>query len=117
MYVEALAELQKAVELSEQNTGALASLAHGYAVAGKRTEALDLLAQLNELAQRKYFPPYDLALIHAELGEPERAFEWLDKAYDERAEWMIYLAVDPRLDCLRHDPRFTDLLRRIGLAP
>jgi hypothetical protein len=61
--------------------------------------------------------PYDIALIHTPLGEIEKAFWYLEKAYEEGAEWIIYTNVDPRLDPLRKDARFVDLMRRIGFAP
>jgi hypothetical protein len=56
-----------------------------------------------------------VAIIHVALGETHEAFEWLDRAYEERCYWLIYLKVDPILDTFRSDPRLTDLIRRIGL--
>ncbi len=55
-----------------------------------------------------------MAIIYTGLGEKEKAFEWLEKAYEDRSELMTWLKVDPRLDPLRDDPRFQDLLRRVG---
>jgi tetratricopeptide (TPR) repeat protein len=92
----------------------IAAMAHQYAVMGKIEEARTLLAELMELSKQKYFSPYNAALIHSALGEKDQAFQFLEKAYENRAEWMIYLSVDPRLDGLRSDPRFDDLLRRTG---
>jgi hypothetical protein len=59
--------------------------------------------------------PYDIALIHIGLGDKERAFEFLDKAYQDRNEQMCWLKVTPELESLRDDPRFSDLARRMGL--
>ena len=73
-----------------------------------------MLARLNELSRSQYVSAYDVALIHLALGERDEAFERLYKAYEEHAEWVIYMAVDPRLDPLRPDPRFKELVRRIG---
>ena len=64
-----------------------------------------------------YISPFDTAIICTGLGDTERAFEWLEKALEDRSWWMIRLKVDPRLDRLRADPRFTSLLRRMGLGP
>jgi hypothetical protein len=58
-----------------------------------------------------------VALVHLYLGDKDQTFEWLDRAYAGRAEWMIYLSVDPRFDGIRAEPRFKELLRRVGFAP
>ena len=76
--------------------------------------SLPSVAQLTELSKERYVSPYDIALIHAALGQIDEAFAWLDKAYDQCVEWMIYTNVDPRLDPLRTDPRFSTLLQRLG---
>jgi hypothetical protein len=78
--------------------------------------ASDVLTQLTELSKQRYVSPYRIALIHAGLGNIDEAFLWLEKVYDERVEWMIYINVDPRLDSLRTDSRFSDLLGRLGFA-
>ncbi len=62
-------------------------------------------------------PSYGIGVIHAGLGEDDQAFEWLERAYEERSSRLVYLKVDPPLDNLRPDPRFEDLLRRVRLAP
>ncbi len=76
-----------------------------------------ILNQLNALSKQRYVSPYDTALIHAGLRDKDRAFAWLERAYEERSVWLIFLKVEPSLDPLRSDPRFNDLLRRIGLPP
>jgi hypothetical protein len=72
---------------------------------------------LKMAAERRYISPYSIAVIYLGLGDKEQAFAWLNRAYQERDNWLIYLNVEPRLDPLRSDPRFTDLLRRVGLSP
>jgi hypothetical protein len=66
-------------------------------------------------SKRGYVPAYDLAVIHLALGENETALQWLQKAYDEHDWALIVLAVEPRLDPLRSDPRFQVLMRKVGL--
>ena len=114
-FESAIAAFEKAVDLSGNSPIYLAALGHAYAVSGRKSEARELLKQLAELAKRKYVPAYETAVVYAGLGEKERTFEWLEKAYKEHAGWLVYLNVDPRLDTLHADSRFPDLLRRIGL--
>jgi tetratricopeptide (TPR) repeat protein len=116
MYEKALAEFQKARMLSDESTEVLSSLGCVYALSGKTDEARSILTELGELSARKYVSPYNMALVYLSLGARDKAFEWLARAYRERAEWIIYLPVDPRLDSLRPDPRFKELLSRIGFA-
>jgi len=115
MYKEAVAEFARAVALSESNPISLAALGHAYAVSGQRSKAIMVLKQLKELSKRRYVSSYDMALIYAGLGETDQAQEWLERAYRDRSPWMVHLKVDPRLDPLRSDPRFQDLIRRVGL--
>ena len=123
MYAEAISAYQRAISLSktaefpEGKPEMIAALGHAYAVSGRRGEAVKIIEQLQELINRQsYVSPYSIALIHAALEEDDRAFEWLDRAYSERDESFIHLKVDPRLDSLRSDPRFTERLRLINLA-
>lgn len=67
-----------------------------------------------EHSQKKYVPPYEIGMVYLGLGQKDRAFEFFEKAFEERSGWMAYLKVDPRLDPVRSDPRFADLLRRVG---
>ncbi len=87
-----------------------------YAASGWRGYWRKRIDLAQEDAKRGYSEPYHLAIIHARLGEKEQAFAYLHKAYEEKSHWLIYLKVDPKLDILRSDPRFTDLLHRIGLS-
>jgi len=114
MYKEGVAELEKAVAISPSNVS-LAFLGHGYAAAGRRQEAQKVLDQLNEISKEKYVPALHRALIHAGLVEKDKAFDWLEKAYEEH--YIIAIKVHPSYDSLRSDPRFADLLRRMNLKP
>ncbi|MGH9863004.1 MAG: tetratricopeptide repeat protein [Candidatus Acidiferrales bacterium] len=114
-YESAIAEFRKATELFEGEPIGLAALGHAYAVSGKRAEAQKVLEELNQLRKRRYVSAYLVAVIHAGLGEKDQAWAWLENAYEERASWLGWmLKVDPRLDPLRSDPRFADLLRRMN---
>jgi TolB-like protein/DNA-binding winged helix-turn-helix (wHTH) protein/Flp pilus assembly protein TadD len=113
---EAIGEFQKAVELSNGDQGVRASLAHAFAVTGNRVGAETILRDLQHKSKDSYVSPYALATIYAGLGEKDKAFQYLEKAYDERSldiSWS--LKSDLRIDNLRSDPRFQDLARRIGL--
>ncbi|MCM3903269.1 MAG: hypothetical protein ND866_16310 [Pyrinomonadaceae bacterium] len=116
MFNQAIVESQRAVELSNGNASLIASLGHAYALAGKKREARQVLTRLESLSRDRYIPPYTVALIYAALGQNDEAFDWLERAYRDRFWMMAFLKVDPRWDVLRSDPRFTDLLRRTGLA-
>ena len=108
---EALAELHKGKDLLKENVGVEADLGHAYAVSGNMNEAQRVIDDLEELSKQRYVSSYHIALIYTGLGENDRAFEWLEKAYEERADLLVYIKVEPRLDSLRGDPRFADLLR------
>lgn len=116
MYQEAIAELQKVRDLYGPSQIASGLLGHAYAVAGLRGEAQKMIEELKEQSQREYVCPYNIAIIHVGLGEKDQAFEWLEKAYEDRGDDLIYLEVEATFDPLRSDPRFTDLVRRIGLS-
>jgi tetratricopeptide (TPR) repeat protein len=111
----AIAEFTKARELSGNSPESLASLAHCYAVSDQANEARALLAKLNELRQTKYVSSYDLALVHAGLGESDEAISWLDRGCDVHDGWMIYVTIDPRWNNLRQDAGFAAVVRRVGL--
>jgi TolB-like protein/Tfp pilus assembly protein PilF len=115
-YHEALIEYNKALEIAGDTPQVRAHIAHVMAVSGKKTEALAALAELQERAKRQYVPPYDIALIYVGLGERDKAFAWLEKAYNDHSTEMIYFKVDPLLTPLRSDPRYQDLLRRMKLS-
>jgi TolB-like protein/Tfp pilus assembly protein PilF len=114
---DAVPEYQKAVELSHGDTDTVAGLAHGYIAIGKRAEAEKILHDLLEQSQKGYVSPYMIATIYAGLGDKDRALSFLEKAYQERSPDVPYfLKADLRLDPLRSDPRFQDLIHRVGLS-
>ncbi len=115
MYGEAIAEFQKAVACSGGSARMLAELGHAYGLAGKRTEAETVLDELKELSSRHYVSPYNLALVYTGLGDKDKAFEWLNEACEDRSGLLIYLKTQHSFDSLHADPRFKDLVRRIGL--
>jgi tetratricopeptide (TPR) repeat protein len=94
---------------------AISDLAYTYALAGRKQEAVGLVTQLKDMAKQKYVSPYDLAVAYVGLGDTDTAFSWLEKAYQERDEGLLLLKIDPVLDSIRSDPRFSDLLARAGL--
>jgi tetratricopeptide (TPR) repeat protein len=113
---EAIAELQLSLELEKENPEIWSALGHAQAVSGNRVEAQKVLEHLRGLAAHSYVAPFDFAVIYAGLGEKDQAITWLNRAYEERSYYMaVYLTTDARLDSLRSDPRFADLLRRVGL--
>ncbi|MCI0561037.1 MAG: hypothetical protein MN733_21330, partial [Nitrososphaera sp.] len=113
MYNQAIAEFQTSLE-SEVNMSRLALLGHAYALAGKHREAQQVLRKLKAMPRERYISPYYMALIYAGLGQNDEAFDWLENAYRDRFWMLAFTKVDPRLDGLRSDPRFQDLLRRLN---
>jgi hypothetical protein len=103
--------------MSGNVTFTTAGLGHLYASSEKSAAAQAIFDELCVRAQKTYVPAYDLALVCAGLGRTDQAFDWLNKAYQERSGWLTYLKVEPRLDTLRGDSRFNDLLRRVRLIP
>ncbi len=114
-YEEAIAEGEKGVKLSGGSSLMNAALAQTLAAAGRKKKALLILDDLSNLAKQKYVAPYFFAGIHIGLGEDDRAMEYLEKSCEEHSHWLIYLHIDPSMDGLRSNPRFQDLLRRVGL--
>ncbi len=113
LYDQAIPELQRSAD--PQSGDGLAQLGYAYAMAGRKSEALKTLADLEALADRRYSSPVRIACVYAGLGDKERAFEWLEKGYAGRSDHLTQLKTDPMFDRLRSDPRFADLLRRVGL--
>ena len=114
-YELAIAEGEKGVNLSGGSSLMRAALAQTFATAGRKKEAIQILDDLTELTKQKYVAPYFFAGIHVGLGEDDRAIEYLEKSYEEHSHWLIYLHLDPSMDGLRSNPRFQDLLHRVGL--
>jgi Flp pilus assembly protein TadD len=106
---EAVAALRKAVDCSSNSPVMLAGLGHGLAVFGDRRDALRVVRDLQRIRGDKGLFAYELGVIHAALGDEDQAFQWLALAVRERSGWIAYLRVDPRLDKLHTDARFTEL--------
>ncbi len=114
--MEAVLEFERAVELSGGDQDATAALADAYVAVGRKAEARNILRGLEKKSKAAYVSPYILATVYAALGEKDRAFELLEKAYQEKSlDISWHLKADLRLDSLRSDPRYQSLLRRIGL--
>jgi eukaryotic-like serine/threonine-protein kinase len=115
---QAIAEYQKMPKLPTPKTDQLLSggLGYVYAVSGKRTEAVQIITQLEDLAKERYVDGYLIAQIYAGLGNKDNAFHWLNRGVEERAVSMVYVKVDPFLDNLHSDPRFSEVLNRVGLT-
>lgn len=117
MHRQAISALQKAIRLSKSlDTEALALLGYAYASSGRKKEARRVLDELHELSGQRYVKAVYIAIVYAGLLEMDAAFEWLEKAYDEQNQTLALLGVSPIFDDLRADPRFTGLLRRMGLS-
>jgi len=114
-YDLAISAGEKGVNLSGGSPLMRAALAQTFAAAGAPEKAIEIADELNELAKQRYVAPHFFAGIYVGLGEHDRAIEYLEKSCAEHCHWLIYLHVDPSMDDLRNDPRFQDLLRRVGL--
>jgi predicted negative regulator of RcsB-dependent stress response len=115
-YEEALAEMLE-VRPRIRYPRELARIGYVYAAAGKRREAIKILEEMKGLTGKRYNLGTHIAAIYAALGNKDEALAWLKKACDEHEQGVVDLKVNPRLDTLRADPRFVDLLRRVKLAP
>jgi len=115
MLKEAIAEFQKARTLFGNSPYGLGEIGNVYALAGKKDEAIDVLTNLEELLKQGYSVNYDIAYIHFGLGDRDKAFEYLERAYEQKENGMESLKVDPSLDNLRSDPRYESLIKRMNL--
>ncbi len=114
---EAVAQFEKARQIENSIPEVLAALGHGYAVSGRKSEALKIVRELQERSRKEFVPSYSIATIYIGLGMKEEALQNLIKAHDEGSFYMIHLKVEPLLDSVRHDPRFTDIMRKVGHLP
>jgi TolB-like protein/DNA-binding winged helix-turn-helix (wHTH) protein/Flp pilus assembly protein TadD len=117
MYDAATTELQKARTLDPGDTSILLEIATAYALAGRKAEARRVFQEVQAVSKRKYVPPFDVAVFYAQMGQTDKAFDWLELSFKDRDRNLTRLGGHPLLDNLRSDPRFADLARRIGLPP
>jgi TolB-like protein/DNA-binding winged helix-turn-helix (wHTH) protein/Tfp pilus assembly protein PilF len=113
-YARAISELKKAVELSHSTPLMVSALAHAYGRSGRRAEAESLLAKLQGKAATEYVSPYYLAVVLLGLGRNEQAIDWLEKAFADRSNGLVFLMAEPELDELHSNPRFLKLQIRMG---
>jgi serine/threonine-protein kinase len=115
-FQEAVANLRRATQL-DKNPRVLLFGSHVHAVAGDRKEAERLLQEAHEVTGERYFCPYEIACAYVSLGKHDEAYEWFKKGVEERADCMPWLGVEPWVDPFRSDPRYSQLLQQVGLAP
>jgi len=113
---EAITESQKARALTGSGPYGLANLGYCHARAGRRSEAAKIVNDLLDLSGQGYSVSFDIAQIYLGLDDKDKTFEWLEKAYQERPQFLLYLKTQPLWDGLRSDSRFTALLKKMGLA-
>ena len=113
-FSSAIAAFEKTVELSRRHPTYLAELGHGFAVAGRRTDAMGVLDELKDMSSRRYVAARSFAEVHIGLGQVDEAFAWLEQAFQQRNGWLIHVRENPRYDRLRADPRYLDLVRRMN---
>jgi len=114
-YPQALSELQKAVGISHDSPQMLGALGHAYGASGNRSEAERVLAKLMEQSKKQYVSPFYVAIVYVGLGENDKAVDWLERAYADRSNAIVFSKVNPQLDRLRSTPRFQSLLHRLAL--
>ena len=115
MNEEAIAEFLKAADLFKESSDVIIEYKKAYAVSGMRGYWQIKLDLAKEQSKQSYIPSYEIARLYAHLSKEDQAFEWIEKAYEERSYELVYLKVDPSFDSLRSDPRFAALLKKIGL--
>jgi TolB-like protein/Flp pilus assembly protein TadD len=115
MYPQALHAYQSILVFAPQDPALLALLGHLYAVSGQQAAAHKVILQLQKISKDRYVPSLYVAMVYTGLGDKDEAFAWLDKAYAERCEYLVYLPTEPIADPLRSDSRFPALLQRLGL--
>jgi TolB-like protein/Tfp pilus assembly protein PilF len=116
-YQEAITEFQRGLSYNRRNSGLVAALAHAYARSGNRQRALELVDEVEQAGRPEQgeVPTFHMVWAYAGLGDNDQAFAWLERAYQERRQRLTWLNADPLLEPLRPDPRFADLVRRVGL--
>jgi pentatricopeptide repeat protein len=113
---DAIPVLEKALPISDRSPGVIGTLIRAYAQAGRRSDALRLLKELQVRSKAGSVPASAFVNAYLGLGETDQAFAWLEQAYKEHSNILQFLKVDPAFDSIRGDPRFADLARRVGLG-
>ena len=113
-YAEAIQNMEKAVELTNRGSFTIVNLGYGYGITGKRAEAIAIVKELEEKYARRESNGRDVACVYAGLGEKDKAFEWLEKDYQTKAD-LTWIRMEIPYETLRDDPRYKDLLKRMGL--
>ena len=116
-YSESIASYQKALLSNPRWVPSLAGIGNVYGNMGQKAEAKKILDQLLAMSDSVYVTPYGVALVYVGMNNTDKTFEWLDKAYADRAHWLVWLKLDPRWDPIRSDKRYPPLLAKIGLPP
>ena len=117
MFPEAIAEARKAIDLTSGAAQPTSFLGYALAKSGKQAEARTVLEELLKRSAERYVPPYNIALIYNGLDERDQTLARLERGYEQRDQKMVFLKVEPKWNNLRADPRFQDLLRRVGFTP
>jgi len=119
MYGEGVAEIQRAVTLDNapERWDRHPMLAYAYTRVGRRDEAIRILNDQIRLAKQSNISPYNFAIIYTGLDDKDKAFEWLEKGYEQRTPLIYRLKTRPMFDSLRSDPRYSELLRKMNLTP
>jgi predicted Zn-dependent protease len=112
---DAIPVLEKAIAVSDHSPAAMGVLVRAYAHAGRRSDALRLLAELHTRRKSAYVPSAAFVNAYLGLGDTDQAFVWLEEAYKEQSNILQFLKVHPFFDPIRSDPRFAELVRRVGL--
>jgi hypothetical protein len=115
MYSQAIAEFDQMRKQSGNAPAMLMAYAHALAVSGDAAGARKALSELEQISRSRYVPALYFTAIYTGIGENNKALMWLEKAYDEHNDRLIYNGVEPLADPLRAEPRFRDILRRVGL--
>jgi tetratricopeptide (TPR) repeat protein len=116
-YPEAIASIQRAIDLGVFQPYAAAGLGYAYAVSGDRQAALKIVDDLKRRSDRELIPPFSIAAVYAGLGDPTQGIEWLNRGIDRKDIYIPENFFEPLLDPLRRDPRFAQVLTRMGLEP
>ena len=114
MYEEGIQEIHVS-DGDGSDTDLSPEIAYVYGISGNKTKARRTLERLKALSKHYQIPAHHFVLVYIGLGQTDEAFQWLEKAYQQHSRMMTWLKVDPRFDSLRQDPRFTDLVRRVGM--